>query len=423
MGQKVNPILFRLSVSSYDLSSWHGSLDSYPKLLYQDIELRHFLASILRSRGILLRSCQIRRSSNRLWIDLDLFFSYILTKQSKFVWARSLFKMIKKKYVKISRIRDLKNFVSLLKNDTSPLSPLLESSRKKNYVLSSPVRNKVFSGHLSKNPTKTFRLSYRTRLFFFLVLKNQKFLKTKEKDDIKLLSATGLRDRSLLNRNYVRLDLPKLNKLFVLRRFLYNFRSFFLKKLFPNFLLEKDSFELLELNSCLCKSVQNFCGVEEVNLRVFSNQLNYVPSFKFLHRKIFKELSRFQRNRDLKNYFVETLETLYFVVRTFGFGNAYLLSQLLVFLIENTRKQVSIVKFFKKSLEVFFRLVPPSHFAIEGIKILIKGRFNKRRRTKKVVLQQGQISLQTIRTPIDYFQTQAVTIYGTFGIKVWISKR
>jgi hypothetical protein len=151
--------------------------------------------------------------------------------------------------------------------------------------------------------------------------------------------------------------------------------------------------------------------------------LNYVPSFKFLQRKIFKELSRFQRNRDLKNYFVETLETLYFVLRTFGFGNAYLLSQFLVFLLENTRKQVSIVKFLKKSLEVFFHLMPPHYFAIDGIKILIKGRFNKRRRTKKVVLQQGQISLQTIKTPIDYFQTQAVTIYGTFGIKVWISKR
>nr|YP_009237675.1 ribosomal protein S3 [Trachydiscus minutus]AML60684.1 ribosomal protein S3 [Trachydiscus minutus] len=420
MGQKVNPILFRLSVYPSNLSSWHGNLDLYPKFLSQDLELRHFLSNTLRSRGILLRSCKIRRSCNKLWIDLDLFFSYMLTKQAKFVWARSLFKTIKKKYVKISRIRDLKNFVSLY--DTTPLSTFLESSSKKKYVLSYPVRNKVFCGHLS-NSRKNFRLSYRTRLFFFLVLKNQKFFKTKEKDDIKLLSTLGSTDRSLLNRNFVRLNFPKFNRLFVLQRFLYNFRSFFLKKLFPNFSLEKDTLDLLELNRNLSKSIQNFCGVEEVNLRVFSNQLNYVPSFKFLQRQIFKELSRFQRNRDLKNYFIETLETLYFVLRTFGLGNAYLLSQFLVFLLEKIRKQVSVVKFLKKSLEVFFHLMPPHYFAIDGIKILIKGRFNKRRRTKKVVLQQGQISLQTIRTPIDYFQTQAVTIYGTFGIKVWISKR
>lgn len=422
MGQKVNPILFRLSVSPYKLSSWYGDFNLYPKLLYQDLELRGFLSNILRSRGILLRSCKIRRSCNKLWVDLDLFFSYILTKQAKFIWARSLFKTIKRKYTKISRIRDLKNFVSLWKSDTTSLSSLLESSSKKKYVLSPVARNKVFSRGLKDSKVK-IRLSYRTRLFFFLVLKNQKLLKIREKDNLKLLSSTGSHSRNLLRDSFIRLDLPKFNRLFILQRFLYNFRSFFLKKSYPSFLLEKDTPDLLELNKNLCKSIQNFCGVEEVYLRVFSNQLCYTPSFKFLQGKIFKELSRFQRNRDLKNYFVETLETLYFVIRTFGFGNAYLLSQLLVFLLENTRRQVSIAKFLKKSLEVFFHLMPQHYFAIDGIKILIKGRFNKRRRTKKIVLQQGQISLQTIKTPIDYFQTQAVTIYGSFGIKVWISKR
>jgi hypothetical protein len=187
--------------------------------------------------------------------------------------------------------------------------------------------------------------------------------------------------------------------------------------------LQKDRFDLLQLNHNLSKSIQNFCGVEEVRVTMFSNQLNYIPSFRFFQKKVFRELSRFQRNRDLRSYFVESLETLYFVIRTFGFGNAYILSQLLVFLLENVRKQVSIAKFFKKSLEVLFKVLPSHCFAVDGVKILIKGRFNKRRRTKKIVLQQGQISLQTIKTPIDYFQTQAVTIYGSFGIKIWISKR
>lgn len=422
MGQKVSPILFRLNVSPYKLSSWHVDLKLYPKLLYQDLELRDFLAYTLRSRGILLRSCKIRRTYNRLWIDLDLFFSHILTKQAKFIWARSLFKMIKKKYEKVNRIRDLKNFISLLKSDISSLSNL-RSSGKVKCILSSSARNKVFSGGSSKKKTKKkFKISYRTRLFFFLVLKNQQFLKVKEKEETKLLSTLGARNRASSG-NFIRLDLPKFNRLFVLQRVLYNFRSFFLKKSFPDPLLEKDTFDLLELNKNLCKSVQNFCGVEEVNLKIFSNQLNYLPSFKFLQKKISKELLRFQRNRDLKIYFTETLEILYFVVRTFGFGNAYLLSQLLVFLLENVRKQMLIAKFLKKSLEVFFHSMPLHHFAVDGIKILIKGRFNKRRRTKKVVLQQGQISLQTIKTPVDYFQTQAVTIYGSFGIKVWISKR
>jgi len=423
MDQKVSPILFRLNVSPYKLSSWHVDLGLYPKLLSQDLELRDFLANTLRSRGILLRSCKIRRMHNRLWIDLDLFFSHILTKQAKFIWARSLFKMIKKKYEKVNRIRDLKNFIFLLKSEASPLLfSSLRSSGKVKYLLPSTARNKVFSASSKKKKKKNLKISYRTRLFFFLVLKNQRFLELKEKDETKLVSAIGAYNRTS-SCNFIRLDLQKFNKLFVLQRVLYNFRSFFLKKSFPNPLLKKDTFDLLELNKNLCKSVQNFCGVEEVNFKIFSNQLNYLPSFKFSQRKIFKELVRFQRNRDLKTYFKETLEIMYFVVRTFGFGNAYLLSQLLVFLLENIRKQMLIVKFFKKSLEVFFQSMPSHHFAIDGIKILIKGRFNKRRRTKKVVVQQGQISLQTVRTSIDYFQTQAVTIYGSFGIKVWISKR
>lgn len=40
-----------------------------------------------------------------------------------------------------------------------------------------------------------------------------------------------------------------------------------------------------------------------------------------------------------------------------------------------------------------------------------------------MVIQEGQISLQTIRTPIDYYQTQAITLYGAFGIKVWLAKK
>jgi ribosomal protein S3 len=92
-------------------------------------------------------------------------------------------------------------------------------------------------------------------------------------------------------------------------------------------------------------------------------------------------------------------------------------------MIEKNRKHTSTVRLLKKSLQTFFQNLPTDFFAVEGIKVLIKGRFNKRRRTKTIVIQEGQISLQTIKTPIDYYQTQAITLYGAFGIKVWLAKK
>jgi len=108
MGQKVNPIIFRLGNSDPNYFSWSTNLNSYSHLLYQDIEIRKFLLNLLRSKGILMRGCKIKRSDNKLVVSLDLYFSYIMSKQAKFVWARSLFKTIKKSTQKSIELRTLK---------------------------------------------------------------------------------------------------------------------------------------------------------------------------------------------------------------------------------------------------------------------------------------------------------------------------
>ena len=77
MGQKVNPIVFRLGSSSPNLSSWSTNLDSYSHLLSQDLETRNFLSSLLKSRGILLRSCKIQRSHQKLVVSLDFYFPFL----------------------------------------------------------------------------------------------------------------------------------------------------------------------------------------------------------------------------------------------------------------------------------------------------------------------------------------------------------
>jgi small subunit ribosomal protein S3 len=41
---------------------------------------------------------------------------------------------------------------------------------------------------------------------------------------------------------------------------------------------------------------------------------------------------------------------------------------------------------------------------------------------RTVWLREGRVPLQTLRADIDYSQVDAVTTYGTIGVKVWVYK-
>jgi len=360
MGQKINPIIFRQSITRPDISSWISQKENIASLQHQDLEIRNFLSFLLRSQGVLLRSCKIRRSAKKLLIEADFYFSYLFAKQSKFFWAKNLFRTIKKKYVDLKKMRDLKAFIEEVEQPQNDglESNSIRTNRKSKYILLQKKRKKCFLQKKKKNFIfKSTVLTYKHRFCFFLLVKKAREI------------------------------------------------SF----------LKKDKKNLLNLNKYLCESLHHFTGIEDINLKICSTQLDFLPSFKLYQRVLHKKLFFFQRNKDLKKYFSESLETLYFILGTFGYGNASLLGKLISYMIENNRKHTQSVRFLKKSLQILFQKLPPNFFAVDGIKILIKGRFNKRRRTKTIVLQQGQISLQTIKTPIDYHQTQAITLYGAGG--------
>lgn len=423
MGQKVNPLIFRQSITKPEVSTWVSNRDKFFHLQHQDLEIRNFLSELLRSRGILLRSCKVIRSSQRLRLELDFYFSQILAKQSKFFWARAMFRTIKKKYVNLSKIRDLKNFIEEIEageHEEDALSHYYVNSSKKNYTLSYLKRRKYFLQQKKRKKNFVFKtsvLTYKHRFLFFLKFKKNKNQVILKKEGFSVFSSV----KNSLKPHIYRFRLSKLKKLFFINKFNYTFQKFNLESSFSS--RKKDKKGLLTLNQALCQSLHHFTGFEVLELKIYSNQLNYLPSLK-LHQNILKEkLFLFYRNRDLKKYYFEFVETFYFVLGTFGFGNAYLLSKLVSYMIENNRKHTLIARFLKKSLQVFFTNLSDNFLAVDGIKILIKGRFNKRRRTKTIVVQQGQISLQTIGTPIDYHQTQAITIYGTFGIKIWLAKK
>lgn len=59
---------------------------------------------------------------------------------------------------------------------------------------------------------------------------------------------------------------------------------------------------------------------------------------------------------------------------------------------------------------------------VNGIKIQVSGRLNGAEIARSEWIREGRVPLQTLRANIDYATTEANTIYGVLGIKVWLFK-
>lgn len=57
-----------------------------------------------------------------------------------------------------------------------------------------------------------------------------------------------------------------------------------------------------------------------------------------------------------------------------------------------------------------------------GIKIMISGRLNGAEMARTEVYKEGRTPLHTLRSDIDYALSEALTVYGKIGIKVWVCR-
>lgn len=58
----------------------------------------------------------------------------------------------------------------------------------------------------------------------------------------------------------------------------------------------------------------------------------------------------------------------------------------------------------------------------QGIKVAVSGRLNGAEIARREWLSWGKVPLATIRSDVDFIVSEAHTIYGTIGIKVWVYK-
>nr|BBB45732.1 ribosomal protein S3 [Heterosigma akashiwo] len=135
----------------------------------------------------------------------------------------------------------------------------------------------------------------------------------------------------------------------------------------------------------------------------------------------FKDLSQFVKLPNIKSSSGTFEDWVYlFTLMNNTKPTAMLIANYLKLILENKsyRKRQ---RFFLNNLRRFLIQNPALLSKVKGIKIQVKGRLNGRNRSTIYTIQLGSLPLQTLSKEIDYTFVPAFTLYGAFGIKVWIA--
>jgi len=117
-------------------------------------------------------------------------------------------------------------------------------------------------------------------------------------------------------------------------------------------------------------------------------------------------------------FFREYINILSLIVRKKN--SSKLLAELIAFQFSVIKRHNFFLNFLKRALTL---MIHSKFSKINGIKLLIKGRINGKPRSNSRIIQIGTVSLQTLDANIDFSQSTAFSLYGTFGIKVWLHEK
>nr|YP_316611.1 ribosomal protein S3 [Thalassiosira pseudonana]AAZ99418.1 ribosomal protein S3 [Thalassiosira pseudonana]QWM92938.1 ribosomal protein S3 [Thalassiosira pseudonana] len=186
----------------------------------------------------------------------------------------------------------------------------------------------------------------------------------------------------------------------------------------------KQTMMLQEFQDILLESLTIYTK-GKVNIFVTMQNLNNQKNLSYNRIKnwktIFKQLKKFVRN----SFFKEAINILFVNITKRKsakllaefISDQFKINQLKTDQMAISRKDNYFLGFLKQTIKL---LINAEVSGLTGIKIVIKGRFNRAPRAKSVTIQFGKFSLQSFDSKIDYFQSTAYTINGTFGVKVWM---
>jgi ribosomal protein S3 len=346
MGQKINPVIFRLN-KTYETKSKYFEKKSTELALYnyKNIEIRDFIKNFFESQGLTIHDIKLCYFNNNLHIYISYFSS---------VKATSLITdNIKKQKIKI----------------------FTRKVKKRKYV-------KV------KENTKKYFLYKELNYLKTLKNKNEKRIVNIEKHFLRLRRIRFLKfyKNYLLSKKYKNISKLKTNSFLV--KFFESLSSFTGNKL-------KISLTLKHLNNNIKQKIS------QENLKI--TKKNVVKLRKYEKNKFFKE--------GINIIFLSVINN----------NSAKLLSDFIANQLKKLKRHNFFLRFLKNALILFHT----KKFAtIEGIKIKVKGRFNRAPRARhKIILIGKGVKALTLHSKIDYAESTSFTANGTFGVKVWISEK
>jgi small subunit ribosomal protein S3 len=75
---------------------------------------------------------------------------------------------------------------------------------------------------------------------------------------------------------------------------------------------------------------------------------------------------------------------------------------------------------FKRAIKM--AIASSMRMGAQGVKIMVSGRLNGAEMARTQQFKEGRIPLHTFRADVDYALSEALTVYGKIGVKVWIFK-
>lgn len=214
-----------------------------------------------------------------------------------------------------------------------------------------------------------------------------------------------------INSSYYKKDLKVLKRLHLLRKY----KTYEKQKFFEN----KDK-----------KFKNNFTQqlLEGLNL-FYKNQINIFINMQCLNTGLSLKLKKKEQTDWrkkmllLKRYsklpvFDETVNVL--ITASKFSKSAQLVADFVAKKLPTFKRQSYFLIFLKQVLKL---TVYSSTSNIQGIKMIIKGRFNGAPRARKNTLLVGKVPIQTLSQKINNYQSTAFSSNGTFGVTVWICEK
>ena len=229
-----------------------------------------------------------------------------------------------------------------------------------------------------------------------------------------------------LHLQYKSLSLHTLVNKFFLKYGLYT-HKFFLRLNHSNLLIKASSYGVFRVHKAkknskmytkkltqkkeltnLANFILNAHGISCVNLKFYQI---YLPKtlVKLEAPQVFKKYKR-------ERFFWESLQLVNLVFK--GYASASILGGLVYNHTRRNPKRIAFIAYLKRLL--IWHFITSFKSRIQGVRVEVKGRFNAKSRAKKQIVSAGRVRMHEKSSNVEYAFLEALTKFGSLGIKVWV---